>query len=124
VALVSLTPEQSSRLDKSEIIWLATVRPDGSPHLAPLWFVWWSDRVYVCTPAATLKSRNMLLNRKIALALEDGITPVIIEGEARRLDNIPQEVDDLFLRKYDWQIFGDETNDAVFEIVPAKVLSW
>jgi F420H(2)-dependent biliverdin reductase len=121
---IPLTSEQFDRIEKSQIIWLASVRPDGSPHLAPLWFVWHQGRTYICTPSETVKSRNIALNPRIVLSLEDGNHPLIIEGEARRLETIPPRVAELFSGKYDWEIVGDETNDALFEIVPSKILTW
>jgi nitroimidazol reductase NimA-like FMN-containing flavoprotein (pyridoxamine 5'-phosphate oxidase superfamily) len=98
MASISLTPEQVERLEKSEIIRMASVRPDGSPHLVPLWFVWTGDRAYICTPRRAVKSRNITLNRRVALALEDGSKPIIIEEEATLLDTIPATVGELFVR--------------------------
>ena len=34
-----MTPDLQ-RLETEAIIWLATVRSDGRPHLTPIWFVW------------------------------------------------------------------------------------
>jgi F420H(2)-dependent biliverdin reductase len=119
-----LTPEQTDRIEKSHIIWLASVRPDGSPHLAPLWFVWHGERAYICTPSGTVRAKNIALNPRVVFSLEDGNHPLIIEGEARRLETIPPPVADLFYRKYDWEIVGDEANDALIEISPTKILNW
>lgn len=124
MAAISLSSELVARLESAQTIWLASVRPGGSPHLAPVWFVWDGGRAYVCTPSRTVKARNIALNRSVALSLEDGEHPVIIEGEANRLAKIPPQVANLFLDKYDWQIVGDDTNDALFEIIPKKMLNW
>jgi hypothetical protein len=29
-----------ARLRHEPIIWLSSVRPDGRPHLVPIWFLW------------------------------------------------------------------------------------
>lgn len=122
--LISFTPEQIERLEQALVVWLASVRPNDKPHLVPLWFVFKDGRLFVCTPATTVKARNIALNRKVVVALEDGNHPLIVEGEATRLKEIPPHVAELFSSKYDWQIIGDETNDALIEIVPTRILTW
>src|SRR5256885_2571611 len=32
-----------ARLRHEPIIWLSSVRPDGRPHLVPVWFLWRSE---------------------------------------------------------------------------------
>ena len=44
-----LTPETTQRLQTEANIWLATVRPDGQPHLVPLWFAWHEGQIFLCT---------------------------------------------------------------------------
>ncbi|MFB3739190.1 MAG: pyridoxamine 5'-phosphate oxidase family protein, partial [Candidatus Velamenicoccus archaeovorus] len=31
------------------VLSVATINPDGSPHVVPLWFVWPDDALYVST---------------------------------------------------------------------------
>ena len=35
-----------ARLQTERNIWLATTRPNGKPHLIPIWFVWLNERFY------------------------------------------------------------------------------
>ncbi|MEU0653882.1 PPOX class F420-dependent oxidoreductase [Streptomyces albogriseolus] len=65
---------------------LATVRADGRPHLAPVWFVLDGDEVVFNTGAATVKRRNLARDGRIALCVDDDRPPfayVILEGRAR-----------------------------------------
>ncbi|WP_427762085.1 PPOX class F420-dependent oxidoreductase [Streptomyces sp. DSM 41931] len=65
---------------------LATVRADGRPHLAPVWFVLDGDEVVFNTGAATVKGRNLARDGRIALCVDDERPPfayVILEGRAR-----------------------------------------
>ena len=32
--------ERDERLRTEANVWLATMRPDGRPHVSPIWFVW------------------------------------------------------------------------------------
>lgn len=65
---------------------LATVRADGRPHLAPVWFVLDGDDVVFNTGAATVKGRNLARDGRLALCVDDDRPPfayVILEGRAR-----------------------------------------
>ncbi|MEU3760633.1 PPOX class F420-dependent oxidoreductase [Streptomyces albogriseolus] len=65
---------------------LATVRADGRPHLAPVWFVLDGDEVVFNTGTATVKGRNLARDGRIALCVDDDRPPfayVILEGRAR-----------------------------------------
>ncbi|HLE28937.1 MAG TPA: pyridoxamine 5'-phosphate oxidase family protein, partial [Anaerolineales bacterium] len=63
---------KDGRLDSAQNVWVATVRPDGRPHLVPVWFVMDGGRWYICTAPDSVKARNLQTNSRIALALEDG----------------------------------------------------
>lgn len=104
-------------------VWLATVRADHTPHLVPIWFVWVDGKAYVCTSAGSVKARNMLDNPNVALALENGNAPVVLEGCARPIESAPPAVLEAFQRKYDWDIRTDSTYNQVIEIEPVKIRS-
>src|SRR5436190_10273583 len=77
------TPEEiQARLATERNIWLASVRPDGSPHLVPIWFVTHDGLIYICTDPESVKVRNLQHNERVSLALEDGSKPIIFEGSA------------------------------------------
>ena len=42
-----IPPQARQKLETERNIWLASVRPDGRPHLVPLWFVWCHGKVYI-----------------------------------------------------------------------------
>lgn len=44
--MVVLNPSDQSRLQEASTIWLATVRPNGTPHLVPIWSFWQQGKVY------------------------------------------------------------------------------
>ena len=115
-----------ARLSRESTIWLATVRGDGRPHLAPLWYVWLDERLYVCTGTATQKFTNLVHNQNVALALPDAASVIIIEGEAHtaprnQIDVLAQH----FYHKYEWDFRYDETADwRLIEITPFKIMAW
>lgn len=114
--------KDQQRLETERNLWLATVRPSGAPHLVPIWFVWHNDKAYLCTSRSSVKARNILNNPNIAFALEGGDDPVLLEGTARLLDTVPAEIVTAFEKKFDWNINGDNTYNAVIEITPTRVV--
>ena len=68
------------RLRASRHYWLATVRPDGTPHSVPRWGVWLDGCFYYDGAAATRHVRNLDHNPACTLTLESGTEVVIIEG--------------------------------------------
>jgi len=109
------------RVEAAPNIWLATVRPDGRPHLIPIWFVVDDGRWYICAGAESVKAKNIRHNPRVALALEDGNHPLVIEGEARGVTPTVAVIDK-FKAKYDWDITSDPQYSVVFEVEVKKHL--
>ena len=114
------------RLRAENNIWVATVRLDGRPHLTPVWFAWHAGRMYICIDPKSVKARNLAANGQVALALEDGSSPLIFEGTAQRVEGAdrPRGALDEFKRKYDWSIEADGQYSLLIEITPRKALHW
>lgn len=65
---------------------LSTVRADGSPHVAPIWFVLDGDDVVFNTGEGTVKGRNLARDGRVALCVDDDRPPfafVVLRGRAR-----------------------------------------
>jgi nitroimidazol reductase NimA-like FMN-containing flavoprotein (pyridoxamine 5'-phosphate oxidase superfamily) len=113
------------KLETAQNIWLASVRPDSRPHLTPVWFAWASEKLYVSIDPAGVKHRNLQANPLVALALEDGLHPVICEGRARLLaPPLPEEMLQIFRKKYEWDINQESQYNQVYEVEPVKWLNW
>ncbi len=64
---------------------LGTVRADGRPHIAPIWFDLDGDAVVFNTGRETVKAKNIGRNPRVAICVDDDQPPfsyVIIEGTA------------------------------------------
>ncbi len=117
--------EVIARLESQQNIWFSSVRPDGRPHLAPVWFVWHAGRIYIGTDPKSVKSRNIRHNPRVTLALEDGTHPVICEGIARPVGRPwPGPLLAAFFKKYEWDMNKEEQYNEVIEITPEKWLAW
>ena len=76
------------RLRNDLMIWLSTVRPDGRPHLVPVWFLWDGARILIFSKVDQ-KIKNLGSNKRVMLALDDtkgGDDVVMVEGEAALLE--------------------------------------
>ncbi|MGH9065995.1 MAG: PPOX class F420-dependent oxidoreductase [Acidimicrobiales bacterium] len=72
---------------------LATVRPDGRPHVAPVWFVLDGGDVLFLTGTATVKGRNIRHDRRVALVVDDERPPysfALVEGEASLSEDLEE----------------------------------
>jgi hypothetical protein len=98
-------------------VWLATVRPDGRPHLAPVWFVLVDGHVWVGTGAGSVKVRNLRANPRATIALEDTVEPFAAELLTEVVDPpFPPAVVEAFATKYGWDI-NVEVDDDLGELV-------
>jgi PPOX class probable F420-dependent enzyme len=123
--MTPLPATAQTRLESEANIWLTSVRPDGRPHLAPVWFAWHAGKLYACIQSTSVKTRNIEQNPHVALALEDGSNVVIGEGNATFLSlPWPEAVAAIFAAKYDWDITAAGSYDRLLEITPVKWLSW
>jgi PPOX class probable F420-dependent enzyme len=73
---------------------LATVRPDGRPHVAPVWIVPDEDDSLVFTTGAdTVKGRAVQRDRRVALCVDDDRPPfsyVLVEGTAEVSEDLDE----------------------------------
>ncbi|MEW2611824.1 PPOX class F420-dependent oxidoreductase [Streptomyces sp. NPDC047880] len=72
---------------------LSTVRADGSPHVAPIWFLLDGDEVVFNTGKNTVKGRNLLRDDRIALCVDDDRPPysfVVLRGRARVSEDLDE----------------------------------
>ncbi|MEV0184773.1 PPOX class F420-dependent oxidoreductase [Streptomyces sp. NPDC050625] len=72
---------------------LATVRADGSPHVAPIWFLLDGDDVVFNTGKETVKGRNLARDGRIALCVDDDRPPfhfVVLNGRARVSEDLDE----------------------------------
>ncbi|MFI6437829.1 PPOX class F420-dependent oxidoreductase [Streptomyces sp. NPDC050759] len=72
---------------------LSTVRADGSPHVAPIWFVLDGDDLVFNTGKETVKGRNLARDGRVALCVDDDRPPfayVVLQGRARLSEDLDE----------------------------------
>ncbi|MER7180915.1 PPOX class F420-dependent oxidoreductase [Streptomyces hyaluromycini] len=70
---------------------LSTVNADGSPHVAPIWFLLDGDELVFNTGKDTVKGRNLARDGRVALCVDDDRPPfhfVVLNGRARLSEDL------------------------------------
>ena len=116
-----------ARLAAAHHYWLATVRPDGRPHVIPSDGLWLDSRWYFGGSSTTVKHRNLLANPRAALHLDDAQSAVIVEGRceiqtpsaegARRLVAESQA-------KYGYAPPVEAYLSGVWTLLPVRAMAW
>jgi hypothetical protein len=117
------------RLDGARDYWIATTRPDGSPHTRPVWGVWVGVAFWFAT--GSLAAKNLAKNPEISVHPVAGDDVVIIEGRASKAGG---DLDALkaYNAKYSWTFepHGDGVRDhdgtvgTAFLVRPRVVFGW
>jgi len=116
---------------KKSFAHLATLMPDGSPQVTPVWFDMAGDRIRVNTARGRVKDRNMKTGAKVALSIIDPDNPyrhIAIRGTivAETEQGADAHIDSLALKylgkdKYPFR----QPNEVrvIYEIEPVSVSS-
>ena len=123
-------------LEKEPVVWLSTVRPDGAPHIVPIWFWWDGEAVLVFSKPEAQKVRNMRAHPAVMLGVgdpEDDFDIGLLEGRAELLDRPTADVmPPTHLEKYAARMTEiglsaeeyAETYSQVIRITPDHYLGW
>jgi PPOX class probable F420-dependent enzyme len=108
---------------------LATLMPDGTPQVTPVWFDYTGGVIRVNSAKGRTKVRNMQEGAPVALSIVDPenpyrylqvrgkVTRVIEEGAGAHIDSLAKKY--LDKDKYPWSQPGDVR--VTFEITPGAV---
>jgi PPOX class probable F420-dependent enzyme len=72
---------------------LSTVRADGSPHIAPIWFLVDGADLVFTTGKTSVKGRNLARDGRLALCVDDDRPPfafVVLEGRAELSEDLDE----------------------------------
>lgn len=65
--------------------WLATVRPDGRPHVMPLGALWLDGAFYFTSGPGTRKAKNLARNPHCTLTVAANEFDLVVEGDALKV---------------------------------------
>jgi len=120
--------DTARRLAASRNYWVATVWPDGRPHLWPVWAVWLDEALWFSASLRSRKMRNLQHDPRIVMTADDAEDPIVVEGSAEIITEMPGI--EAFLaatnKKYDVKYgidFLDPTVNATVRVRPERAFS-
>lgn len=110
------------RLSASHDYWIASVRPDGRPHVMPVWGVFTDGRVWFSSGPKSRKVTNLRANPAVVVTTDDPTSPVIVEGTATEIgDDQVGSFAAAMDHKYDTHYgAGFYAANATFAVEPAR----
>jgi nitroimidazol reductase NimA-like FMN-containing flavoprotein (pyridoxamine 5'-phosphate oxidase superfamily) len=125
-------------LEKAEVYWLSTVRPDGRPHVTPLVAVWLDDTLYFTTGPSERKAKNLVHNSHCVITTGRDVLEgldLVVEGDAELVSDEArlQRVADQYASKYDppfhftvrdGAFYGEGGAALVYRVTPTKAFGF
>jgi PPOX class probable F420-dependent enzyme len=87
---------------------LATVMPDGSPQVTPMWLDTDGDYLYINTAEGRQKPRNFQHDKRVALAIIDRANPYRHATVRGRVVDVTQEGADAHIDKLAKKYLGED----------------
>ncbi len=115
------------RLERARNYWIATTRPDGTPHAAPVWGVWVEGSLYFGKGRSSVKGRNLAHSPELVVHLESADDVVILEGEVEEVRDRASfdAIDVAYRAKYGMGVVEAGEDGAVWYVVrPEKAHAW
>ena len=111
------------RLRDSRRYWVATRGPDGAPHLAAVWGVWFDSALHFSTGGQSRKARNLAADPRCSVSPTDAAESVVLSGEAVRVTSRASvdAVRQAYVAKYG-EGFPSPDENPLYAVRPAVVI--
>lgn len=123
-------PEQFKDLfSKVAFAHIATVMPDGSPQVTPVWFDYDGSHIRVNSAKGRIKDKNMRRNKKVALSIQDpdnayrylavqgDVDEITEQGADAHIDQLAKK----YLGKDKYPFRGPGEVRVIYKIRPEKI---
>ena len=141
VSVPEISPQVADFLRARLLGRLATASLDGQPHIVPVWFLWEDGAVWISSYRSTRKVIDIERNHKCALVVdienaEDGLTAVVLEGQAELVsvpvDTVKQRIERIYIKylgpdgvlEKDPQSWLNSPENVLIKFMPTRVKSW
>lgn len=117
----------TARLADAKHYWLATVRPDGRPHVVPVDGLWFDDTCYFGGSDKTVWQRNLRSSPVATVHLEDAGSAVIVEGTCRVTTPTQEMAGRLAAGSKEKYGYGPPASTyaaGVWTLSPERVMAW
>jgi PPOX class probable F420-dependent enzyme len=108
--------------------WVATVWPDGRPHVMPVEGIWHDQSLWFASSVRSRKARNLRADPRCVVTTDNPIEPVVIEGVAEvtrdrgAIAELVARLNDKYSAKFTVAFLDPEVN-ATFRVLPHWVFS-
>ncbi len=115
------------RLERSHDYWVATTRPDGAPHVMPVWGIWSEEALWFSSSRIARKARNLGTEARCVVTTDDALEPVVIEGRASAVNDAAEiqsfvtATNAKYSTDYPVEFFASPDN-VCFRVQPLRVI--
>jgi nitroimidazol reductase NimA-like FMN-containing flavoprotein (pyridoxamine 5'-phosphate oxidase superfamily) len=113
----------AERMEAAKNYWIATVNPNGRPHVVPVWGVWLDNTLYFGGSPMTRWARNLRRYPEVTVHLDDSNEAVILEGTVTQLTDatsaLMTRIDDAYEPKYKMR-----HGPPIWHLDIRKVIAW
>jgi len=102
----SITPEIAKLFQGKNLVSLATLMEDGSPHVAPVWVDIEGNTILINTAVGRVKEKNLKRDKRVALSIFDHQNPYHMVSIRGIVTDITTEGADAHIDKLAKKYFG------------------
>jgi PPOX class probable F420-dependent enzyme len=121
-------------LNEKNVARIATVKPNNSPHVSPVWYLWDNKLLFMSIGENSVKANNIRQNNQVSVTIDNCTYPgkgVIIEGEAE-IKEFDERLEWEISRRYleprilDQYLKYARTKwrNVILVVHPTKIISW
>ncbi len=124
-------------IKSQKILRLATIDPQGNPHIVPVWYHYMNSKFYIGTNTKTTKAKNIRNNPKVSFCIDVGINSPDIFGvmgvgkgrlvlDNKRVKLVAKKILIRYFKSLNNQSAQQllKDTDCIIEIIPKKITTW
>ena len=124
-----MDPKVENLFEGKNLVFIATVNPDGSPQLTPVWGNYSDDHILINTAEGRVKHKNVKKDPRVAVSVVDNDNPLNMTTIRGKVVEIIPDYDYLHINKLTKQYMGiteypfkrKNEKRIIFKIEPEKI---
>ncbi len=124
-----MDPKVENLFEGKNLVFIATINPDGSPQLTPVWGNYSGDHILINTAEGRVKHKNVKKDPRVAISVVDNDNPLNMTTIRGKVVEIIPDYDYLHINKLTKQYMGiteypfkkENEKRIIFKIEPKKI---
>ncbi|KFM20564.1 hypothetical protein AAA799D07_00376 [Marine Group I thaumarchaeote SCGC AAA799-D07] len=124
-----MDPKVENLFEGKNLVFIATINPDGSPQLTPVWGNYSGDHILINTAEGRVKHKNVKKDPRVAISVVDNDNPLNMTTIRGKVIEIIPDYDYLHINKLTKQYMGiteypfkrKNEKRIIFKIEPEKI---